>query len=252
MKASILSPVSRYLWVADIERSLAFYTGQLGFTAVAKQGDQLREVILGPARLIFHTNPGAYDDPAGPAVAGNAMIFFETDDVVGLQKELKEKGLNPSGVEKVNWIKMQLFFVVDPDGHHLWFGQSYHEFYSELHAPGKNGQLRTIMPCFPCADVTEAVKYYTAVLGFSVNYQQHDLGVMDRDRVRILLVKATDGNSGTGACCIYINHADELYAALQANGANTLGEPVSRPWGLRDFSILDQDGNRIDFAQTFE
>jgi hypothetical protein len=34
------------------------------------------------------------------------------------------------------------------------------------------------------------------------------------------------------------------------------GEPAitspSHPWGLRDFRVLDLEGNRITFAQTFE
>lgn len=252
MKASIISPVSRHLLVADIHASLAFYTSKLGFSEAPVPAGCAPEVVCGPARIILHTNPGEYDSSGPLSVGGSVMVFFETDNVSGMRKALKENGLNPSEVEKVNWIKMQLFLVTDPDGHRLWFGQSYHEFYSEMHAPAKDGQLRTIMPCFPSTDVPAAVKYYAEVLGFSVNYQQHDLGVMDRDQVRILLVQATEKNRGTGHCCVYINNADELHAALLAKGARVSGEPVSQPWGLRDFFVLDEDGNRIDFAQTFE
>lgn len=252
MQASIISPVSRYLVVADIETSLAFYTGRLGFSEVVVPAGSPPEVILGTARIIFHTIENAVDSTGFLRHAGNAMIFFETDNVLGMYEGLKRQGLNPSDPEKVNWIKMQLFSVVDPDGHHLWFGQSYHEHYDDVHAVAGKGQLRKIMPAFPCANVPEAVKYYIEVLGFSVNYQQHDLGVMDRDEIRLLLVQGTEANTGTGSCCIYIKNADELYAELLSKGAHVLGEPVSQPWGLRDFAILDKDGNRIDFAQTFE
>jgi uncharacterized glyoxalase superfamily protein PhnB len=37
-----------------------------------------------------------------------------------------------------------------------------------------------------------------------------------------------------------------------AAGANVQGEPVSQPWGLREFTVLDLEGNRLSFAQTFE
>jgi bleomycin resistance family protein len=40
--------------------------------------------------------------------------------------------------------------------------------------------LRKIMPELPLTDIDAGVAYYRDVLGFSVNYQQHDLGVMDR------------------------------------------------------------------------
>jgi uncharacterized glyoxalase superfamily protein PhnB len=33
---------------------------------------------------------------------------------------------------------------------------------------------------------------------------------------------------------------------------NVIGEPVSQPWGLRDFEVRDLEGNRIRFGQPFE
>ncbi|MBN8877102.1 MAG: VOC family protein [Sphingobacteriales bacterium] len=252
MQASIISPVSRHLVVANTERSLDFYTGKLGFSQAAVSAGSPPEAILGAARIIFHIHEREVDSTGPLPHAGDAMIFFETDNVLAMHEELKKQGLNPSNPEKVNWIKMQLFCVVDPDGHYLWYGQSYHEHYENMHTvPGK-GQLRQIMPAFPCVNVPVAVKYYVEVLGFSVNYQQHDLGVMDRDEIRLLLVQATETNKGTGSCCIYIRNADELYAELLAKGASIPGEPVSQPWGLREFTATDNDGNTIVFAQTFE
>lgn len=41
------------------------------------------------------------------------------------------------------------------------------------------------MPELPFNDVPAAVRHYRDVLGFSVNYEQDDLGVMDRDEVRL-------------------------------------------------------------------
>lgn len=51
---------------------------------------------------------------------------------------------------------------------------------------------------------------------------------------------------------VYVRDADALHAELSAKGANVQGEPVSRPWGLREFQVLDPEGNRIGFGQTFE
>ena len=114
------------------------------------------------------------------------------------------------------------------------------------------GMLRKIMPELPLADVAAGVAYYRDVLGFQVNYQQHDLGVMDRDRVRLLLIARTDRHSGIGSCYVYVEDADVLHAELRAAGANVLDDPVSRPWGLREFHVVDLEGNRITFGQPFE
>lgn len=46
--------------------------------------------------------------------------------------------------------------------------------------------------------------------------------------------------------------ADALHAELVGRGASVQGAPVSRPWGLRDFRVLDLEGNRITFPQPFE
>ena len=112
--------------------------------------------------------------------------------------------------------------------------------------------LRKIMPELPLDDVPAGVAYYRDVLGFTVNYAQHDIGVMDRDKVRVLLIARTDHHRGIGSCYVYVQNADELHVELVAKGANVQGEPVSRPWGLREFPVLDPEGNRITFGQPFE
>lgn len=49
-----------------------------------------------------------------------------------------------------------------------------------------------------------------------------------------------------------MNDADALRAELLARGAGAQSEPVSRPWGLREFRVLDPEGNQITFGQPFE
>jgi uncharacterized glyoxalase superfamily protein PhnB len=90
------------------------------------------------------------------------------------------------------------------------------------------------------------------VLGFIVNYEQSDIGVMDRDEVRLLLVARTPLQTGIGSAAFYVRDVDALYAELVRSGADVQGEPVSQPWGLREFKVLDPDRNRLTFSQTFE
>ena len=143
---------------------------------------------------------------------------------------------------------MRMFQLADPDGHTLWFGQSYDVPVVEL----PPGMLREALPELPFDNVPAAVAYYADVLGFRVNYQQEDLGVMDRDEITILLIARTQRDKGIGSFGAYVENADTLYAELLAKGANVQGEPVSYPWGLRNFQVLDLEGNRITFSQTFE
>lgn len=109
--------------------------------------------------------------------------------------------------------------------------------------------LQKIMPELPLDDVAAGIDYYEEVLGFTINYQQEDLGVMDRDAVRVLLIARTKRHTGIGSAYVYVSDADALHAELRSKGAQLLGEPVSHPWGLRDFQVLDPEGNRITFGQ---
>ncbi|HVR41766.1 MAG TPA: VOC family protein [Thermoanaerobaculia bacterium] len=112
--------------------------------------------------------------------------------------------------------------------------------------------LTKIMPELPLDDVPAGVAHYRDILGFTINYAQDNIGVMDREKTRILLIARTEEHKGIGSCYVYVSNADELHAELVAKGANVRSEPVSRPWGLREFEVRDLEGNRITFGQPFE
>ena len=223
----IVSPVSRELVVTDAARSAAFY----------------RDVLALPPIVQLHFVEGT------PSAA---IVFFETDDIDALHGSIASRGAAPSAIERVNWIKMRMFEVRDPDGHVLWFGQSFHQPPIDMHTPSGRGQLRQMLPCMPHRDIAAGIAYYRDILGFKINYAQDDLGVMDRDSVTILLVTRGEKHHGIGSCYVYIRDADALHAELVARGARVQGEPVSHPWGLRDFRVLDLEDNELVFGQTFE
>jgi len=249
----ITAPVSRHLGVGDLERSASFYRDVLGFEvrplAAGDGVTAVTEAVSGPARIQLGALDEASDSTGRARPRGAAILFFQTDDVAGLREAVIARGGAPSALEHVNWIKMRMFEVKDLDGHTLWFGQSFHEPDRDK---DPSRQLLQLLPELPFTDVAAAVAYYQEVLGFRINYVQHDLGVMDRDDVTIVLIARTDRHTGIGSCEAYVHDADALYAELKGRGANVQGEPVSHPWGLRDFRVLDLEGNRITFAQPFE
>jgi uncharacterized glyoxalase superfamily protein PhnB len=243
----ITAPVSRSLGARDVDRTVAFWRDVLGFEVTERMPDGAVEVRSGRARIHFGEFDAAPDfSTDGPP--GSAIVFFDTDDVAAMHAAVRRRGGQPSDLERVNWIKRTVFEVRDPDGHVIWFGQSYHQ-----KSPDRPRRMMSrIMPELPCDDVPAAVKHYRDVLGFGVNYEQEDLGVMDRDEVRLLLIARTPQHGGIGSAYFYVREVDALYAELVRSGADVQGEPVSQPWGLREFRVLDPDRNRLTFAQTFE
>ena len=112
--------------------------------------------------------------------------------------------------------------------------------------------MQSIMPELPLDDVPAGVRHYRDVLGFQVNYEQEDIGVLDRDEARLVLIARTPRHTGIGSAYLYVRDADALHAELLMKGADVQSEPVSQPWGLREFSVLDPEGNRLTFGRPFE
>jgi len=245
MKPTLTAPVMRFLEVEDVNRSVKFYEQVLGFKETTTSDEYgveaLTELVCGPARLQLISKKG--DIQIAPAI-----VFFETSDVTTWRAEIIEHGGRPTKLEKVNWIKMEMFELRDPDGNILWFGQSYNQPDKVIEHP----MLEQTLPHMPVDNVAAAIDHYRDMLGFHINYAQHDLGVMYRDRATLLLIQRTNKHTGIGSFSVYVADADSLYNEFVEKGANVEAPPVSRPWGLRDFTVVDLEGNRITFAQPFE
>jgi uncharacterized glyoxalase superfamily protein PhnB len=237
------APVSRHLAVADVGRSAAYYRDVLGFEV---RGDGVLE--SGPARITIGAADAAPDSRSESRPRGAAILYLEVADVDAARAYVLARGGGPSEPARVNHLKVRAFQVSDPDGHLLWLGRSYH-VPDGPRDPAR--QLQQALPFLPVTDVAAGVAHYRDVLGFKVNYQQSDLGVMDRDDITLLLVQRPDGDA-LGSCEFYVRDADALHAELVGRGARVEGPPVSQPWGLRSFTVLDLEGNALTFAQPFE
>jgi uncharacterized glyoxalase superfamily protein PhnB len=75
---------------------------------------------------------------------------------------------------------------------------------------------------------------------------------MDRDDVRLVLIPRTEHHGGIGSAYVYVRDADALHVELCKEGANVQDKPISQPWGLREFRVVDLEGNKITFGQPFE
>jgi hypothetical protein len=89
-----------------------FYRDTLGFE-VREQPDAI-EALYGPARIQLEKQ-----EPVR-----SAILFLQTDNVEAMHATICARGARLR-MEKVNWIKMRMLEIRDPDGHTLWFGRSY-------------------------------------------------------------------------------------------------------------------------------
>jgi predicted enzyme related to lactoylglutathione lyase len=58
------------------------------------------------------------------------------------------------------------------------------------------------------------------------------------------------GIPGNGGICVFVNDVDGVYAELTARGANVIKPPQNYDYGMRDFDVLDLDGNHLTFGKA--
>ena len=116
-------------------------------------------------------------------------------------------------------------------------------------------------PVFPVGDVNVAVAWYAGKLGFTpVHVNADETGEANYAIVRLgdveihLLQNGFEGEPvRSPAEAMFtmrgsVDDVDDLYKRCVESGLVFLRELADQPWGARDFTVLDPDGNRIWIA----
>jgi catechol 2,3-dioxygenase-like lactoylglutathione lyase family enzyme len=111
-----------------------------------------------------------------------------------------------------------------------------------------------VMPTLASLDYDRTEVFYRDKLGFRTLTKVDDFLSMERDGFRLHFWRCTDVYIAQNTSCyVYVTGVDELYAEYQAEGVvhpnSQLGD---RGYGVRDFAILDVDGNLITFGELID
>ena len=113
-------------------------------------------------------------------------------------------------------------------------------------------QFRQFSPIFPVRDLAAALRHYAA-LGCKTSAYDRDggYGFANRDRLSIHLI--LDPGHEPGAAYLDVRDADALYEEWSKPGVGGLTHPVEpMPYGVREGSHIDPDGNLIRFGSPVE
>lgn len=113
--------------------------------------------------------------------------------------------------------------------------------------------LHRIAPELPVFDLRKALEYYERKLGFRTvsAMPEGDYAIVERDGVAIHLFTASQGN-GAASIHVFAEGLDELYREFETAGARIKQGIVQKPWGNRDFRVLDDFGNEMKFTEPNE
>ncbi len=121
----LLTTLRPMLAVADLPRTIDFYTTKLGFHLVGTFGDPpvWCDLDRDGVSIMFNAPPRASVQRDVPRPSKDYQVFyFNTPDVAALHAEFTRRGLNPTPL-RVTAYAMKEFELRDPDDYWLWFGQ---------------------------------------------------------------------------------------------------------------------------------
>lgn len=110
--------------------------------------------------------------------------------------------------------------------------------------------LLSAIPILAFLEADKTLAFYR-MLGFECNDNWKEYLMCSRDEIEIHLWKCNDENipKNTG-CYVRVNEIENLYAEFSAlNIIHPHGKLEAKPWGLKQFSILDNSGNIIHFGE---
>lgn len=115
--------------------------------------------------------------------------------------------------------------------------------------------LTVINPKLPMRNKTATKEYYINKLGFMQqgdDYPDYLMVKKDNIEIHFFLFKELDPKENYGQVYIRTNDIDALYKWLLDNNVSIHpnGKLDTRPWGQREFSLLDPDNNLLTFGQS--
>ena len=117
--------------------------------------------------------------------------------------------------------------------------------------------LTDIHPKLPMRDKAVTRNYYLNQLGFqeygSADYDGYLIVKKDEIQIHFFEYKELDPKENYGQVYIRTDDIDTLYQSLLNNGVaiHPNGGLQAKPWGQKEFSLLDPDNNLLTFGQSF-
>lgn len=106
-------------------------------------------------------------------------------------------------------------------------------------------------PVLASLDIEQSVRFYSK-LGFTpVHVMQSEYGIIEADTVQIHFWACKDRRIAEATSCrVQVQGIDALYEKCTRLSIVHPNAPLSsRPWGSKEFGILDPDGNLVTFHQ---
>jgi catechol 2,3-dioxygenase-like lactoylglutathione lyase family enzyme len=112
--------------------------------------------------------------------------------------------------------------------------------------------FEAVTPRLPVRDIEAALPFYLDKLGFGLGWKwgtplTH--ANVCRDAVSLDLIATPPERRGTAMAYVGVTEIDAYYAELQSRCVE-VSDIGNRDYGMRDFEVVDPDGNRLAFGEA--
>jgi predicted enzyme related to lactoylglutathione lyase len=105
------------------------------------------------------------------------------------------------------------------------------------------------VPELPVADVERSQQHYRDALGFEIGwlYPGKEIGAVSHSDMGPIFFRKRKPPFEPAVHWVFAVDIDVSYQELKSSGANIVDPLEKKPWGLRQFTIKDLDGNLFYF-----
>lgn len=112
--------------------------------------------------------------------------------------------------------------------------------------------MQRVVPVLPVADLARAREFYVTALGFEVDWvwqpEPDEPAFAQISRAGLSLYLAEREATGSATVYLYVGNVDAWHGELTHAGVAIEQAPRSQPWGNREMSLRDRDGNLLTLA----
>ncbi len=114
--------------------------------------------------------------------------------------------------------------------------------------------IETAVPILASLNADETINFYTEKLGFNLVANWDGYLIFGKDKIQIHLWPCNDPEipKATG-CFLRVTGIDHIYAQYEPIGiVHPNGKLGIKPWRMKQFSVLDNNGNIINFGEEIK
>ena len=111
-------------------------------------------------------------------------------------------------------------------------------------------RLTSAIPILMTGRLDETVAFIER-LGFQTRYIDGSFAIANRDDIELHLgaLEGLDPRQNNWECRINVNGIEALYESFPSDAIHPNGKLETKPWGFKEFAVLDPGGLCIHFAE---